>query len=119
VLIDRVYQANQLGIKKMPSDTLNILKEYFKQVDRDRLDKVILFGSRARGDEKIDSDIDILVVLKGVFDYSQEIERTGEFLSSFSLENNIVISRAFVELQTFLTEDTPFFLNVKKEGMIL
>jgi predicted nucleotidyltransferase len=103
----------------MRSDVLHTLKDYFKQIYQDRLDKIILFGSRARGDERLDSDIDILVVLKGVFNYSQEIERTGDFVSCLSLENNIVISRAFVDLQTFLSEDSPFLLNVKREGIVL
>jgi uncharacterized protein len=109
----------QSGIKNISGDILNTLKEYFKQIYQDRLDKIILFGSRARGDERFDSDIDILVVLKGVFNYSEEIEKTGDFLSSLGLENNIVISRAFVDLQTFISEDSPFLLNVKREGIVL
>jgi predicted nucleotidyltransferase len=106
-------------VENIPIDILNILKEYFSQVYQDRLERIILFGSRARGDQKFDSDIDILVVLKGVFNYSQEIERTGDFISSLSLENNVVISRAFVDLQTFLSENSPFLLNVKREGIVL
>ncbi|MFN3967254.1 MAG: nucleotidyltransferase domain-containing protein, partial [Endomicrobiia bacterium] len=38
----------------------------------DNLSKVILYGSKARGDATDDSDIDILVVLKKIDDYSSE-----------------------------------------------
>jgi uncharacterized protein len=45
-----------------------------------------LFGSRARGDHHADSDVDILIVLKKPFNYSQEIEKTSIFISELSLE---------------------------------
>ena len=38
----------------------------------DRLRRVILYGSQARGDAREDSDIDVLVVLDGPFDLYQE-----------------------------------------------
>ena len=38
------------------------LKEYLQQLYQDNLDRVILFGSQARGEAEIDSDVDILIV---------------------------------------------------------
>jgi uncharacterized protein len=95
------------------------LKEHLERVYQDRLEQVILFGSRARGDAKPDSDFDILIVLKTAFDYSQEIERTSHFLSDLCLKNDILISRVFVDSQTFKSAESPFFLNVKREGVVL
>ena len=43
------------------------LKEYSSKLHKlysKNIEKIILFGSRARGDDKEDSDIDILVVIK-------------------------------------------------------
>ncbi|HBR00201.1 MAG TPA: hypothetical protein DD761_17080 [Cyanobacteria bacterium UBA11691] len=45
------------------------LKEYLQSLYQDNLDKVILFGSEARGEADIDSDIAILIVLKTPFVY--------------------------------------------------
>ncbi|MBE9119156.1 nucleotidyltransferase domain-containing protein [Lusitaniella coriacea LEGE 07157] len=44
---------------------LNQLRSHFEQIYGDRLVKMVLFGSQARGDARPDSDIDVLIVLKG------------------------------------------------------
>ena len=43
-----------------------------------RLDRVILFGSRARGDFKKDSDWDILIVTKRELDWRERLRLSGE-----------------------------------------
>ena len=44
----------------------------------DRIERVVLFGSRARGDAKPDSDYDIALFLQDLTDAWQEIERIVE-----------------------------------------
>ncbi|MFM2063082.1 MAG: hypothetical protein RLZZ507_2752 [Cyanobacteriota bacterium] len=95
------------------------VKTFLQTTYQDNLDKVILFGSRARGNHHADSDVDILIVLKEPFNYSQEIEKTSVFISELSLEFDLVISRVFAETKDFNSKNTPFFLNVRKEGVIL
>ncbi|MFM5982893.1 MAG: nucleotidyltransferase domain-containing protein, partial [Sphaerospermopsis kisseleviana] len=46
---------------------LEKVKAFLQKTYQDNLDKVILFGSRARGDHHADSDVDILIVLKEPF----------------------------------------------------
>ncbi|WP_148763984.1 nucleotidyltransferase domain-containing protein [Dolichospermum lemmermannii] len=95
------------------------IKTFVQKTYQDNLDQVILFGSRARGDHHADSDVDILIVLKKPFNYSQEIEKTSIFISELSLECDLVISRVFAETKDFNSKNTPFFMNVRKEGIIL
>ncbi len=45
---------------------LNELVRHLKQALGDRLDAVVLFGSRARGDARPDSDWDLLIVVHGL-----------------------------------------------------
>jgi uncharacterized protein len=94
-------------------------KTFIQETYQDNLDRVILFGSRARGDNHSQSDLDILIVLKTSFNYSQEIDKTSIFISELSLEFDLVISRVFAEVNDFKFKNTPFFINVRREGVIL
>ena len=49
-------------------------KRRLEAVYGDRLDRVILYGSRARGDARPDSDVDLLVVLRGEYAAYRELK---------------------------------------------
>jgi predicted nucleotidyltransferase len=97
----------------------SVIKQWFSEQYRENLESLILYGSQARGDAKEYSDIDILVVLKRGFDYREEIEKTSHFIADLSLEYDTVISRSFVSEERYKNENSPFLLNVRREGMLL
>lgn len=86
---------------------------------QDQLKAIILYGSQARKTTHKFSDIDLLVVLDGPINSYHEIDQTSEFIAHLSLENDIVISRHFISLETFQSSDNPFLHNVRKEGIQL
>ena len=88
-----------------------------RSIYRDRLVRLVLFGSQARGDADPDSDIDVLIVLDGKVNPGEEILRTGETISTLSLKHNVVISRTFVSKEGFLAEQSSLLLNVRSEGV--
>ena len=96
-----------------------LVKQWFSEQYQENLDELILYGSQARGDAQEYSDIDVLVVLKQAFNYREEIERTSQFIADLSLEYDTVISRAFISVQRFQDENSPFLLNVRREGISL
>ena len=82
--------------------------------------KVVLFGSRARGDAKKDSDWDLLILIdsqnirekEDLFRdkiYDLELE-TGEIISMFVYNNKDWTSRHKI---------TPLYKSIKKEGVVL
>jgi predicted nucleotidyltransferase len=83
----------------------------------ERLERMILFGSQARGDAEPDSDIDVLVVLRGEVRPGEEIERTSEVVSELSLKHDVVLSRVFFSTDRFTGAEGPFLMNVRREGI--
>ena len=98
---------------------LNELRERMKALYGPELRQLLLFGSQARGDSEPGSDIDVLVVLNREVRPGEEIRRTGAIVSELSLANNVVISCAFVSFQRFRNEQSPFLMNVRREGIAI
>jgi uncharacterized protein len=96
---------------------LRNLRRELTRVLGDQLVSVILYGSQARGQARSDSDIDVLVVVRDDSDYGDLIRRTSTAVASLSLQHDVVISRAFVSRDRFEHEQTPFLLNVRREGV--
>jgi len=84
-----------------------------------RLLRLKLYGSQARGDAEPGSDIDVLVVLAGPVRPGEEIRRIGDLTAGMSLENNMVISCAFISGERFEREESPLMINVRREGVPL
>ena len=88
----------------------------------DKIYKIILYGSYARGDFDSESDIDIMILLdctpEEVKKYRKQVNKLA---SRIGLENDIEVSlllrdrASFEEGLTFL----PFYQNVQKEGVAL
>ena len=98
---------------------LRVLRQELTRVLGNRLERAILFGSQARGNARSDSDIDILIVIRGGYDYGDLIQRTSAVVSGLSLQYDVVISRAFVSSEQFAQEQSPFLLNVRREGVTI
>lgn len=97
-----------------------ILKEYrtgLKKVLGEDLDSIVLYGSQARGEAVEGSDIDVLCVMKRPFDYGELILRTSEITAELSLKYDVVLSRSFARLEDYKTRQTPFLMNVRREGV--
>ena len=82
-----------------------------------RLRKVILFGSRARGDHGLYSDYDVLVVVN---ELTPEIENAiddvaGEVLVTY----DAVISAFSMDEQAFGSRRGPFLRNIRREGRLI
>ena len=89
-----------------------------KKLYGEQLDKIVLFGSQARGDARPDSDIDILIVLKNSFNYSQESDRISIFIADLCLEYNVLISCAFATNEQYYHHNNAFFRNIRQEGLL-
>ena len=103
--------------KNKLKDVLSRLRIDLSEILQERLDGVYLYGSQARGEAHPDSDIDVLIVLQGDFDYSEMLDLTIDLVADLSLEFDVVISRAFVSKERYQYEMSPFYMNVRREAV--
>lgn len=101
------------------TDILAALRFEFQQILGSQYGCMYLYGSQARGDAQAGSDIDVLTVVQGEFDYADLLSKTSETVARLSLENDVVISRAFVSQERFDREQSPFLLNVRREAVAI
>ena len=111
--------------KKISNNINSVLNDFLtkvKQLLEERLKKVILYGSYARGDYNNSSDIDIMLLT----DFSDvEIEEYRDKISdiAFEIELNTgyIISPIIRNIEIFnvRTGYIPFYHNVEKEGVVL
>jgi uncharacterized protein len=98
-------------------ETLSELKRGLSALYGDRLEGVFLFGSRARGDARPDSDLDLLVVLDAIPSYGAEIERTSELTAQISLDCGASIAKVFVPEADWVSKKSSFLENVRGEAI--
>jgi predicted nucleotidyltransferase len=82
-----------------------------------RLVKILLYGSRARGDADRWSDVDVAVVLAGTVDRIREIRRTSALISSLSLEFETVVHCKFLDVDSLNERDTPLANSLLDDGV--
>ena len=88
----------------------------------DKIYKIILYGSYARGDFDLESDVDIMIILycsrEKIREYRKEVSRIA---SRISLANDIEVSLLLIDRQSFeeRLDILPFYQNVLKEGIAL
>ncbi|BFI73726.1 nucleotidyltransferase [Nanoarchaeota archaeon] len=99
-------------INKIVETILNISKKYNVKVD-----KIILFGSRARGDYREDSDWDILLVTEEKVKYDIIVEMTDELVEKGIDPQIINVTKEHFEEYKDITGDISYMAS--SEGIVL
>jgi predicted nucleotidyltransferase len=79
----------------------------------------VLFRSRARGDYESDSDIDVLVVLKGSEGDLPEPYEDVPIEMEFDLKYGIMVSILTIDEERFRKRQSPMLINVRREGLAI
>jgi predicted nucleotidyltransferase len=95
-------------------------KEGLRKIYGERLAGVVLYGSRARGDQRPDSDYDLIALIKQ-FDPEREGSNEVSDLESelFELEPYEIEVNTRPMDEHALVKRTGFMFNVRKEGLRL
>jgi predicted nucleotidyltransferase len=96
---------------------LDELKIGLQRLYGDRLKGTYLYGSYARGEADVESDVDVLVVLDDLPSYGLELDRTGNLISGLSLRYGVSISRVFVSDRDWSSRMSSFLINARAEAV--
>lgn len=81
--------------------------------------ELILYGSVARNQADLWSDIDLLVVLSKSFDYFTELRQVIDVLYPIQLESEQLISARPVSQEDFEHGKIQLYRNAKREGVVV
>lgn len=103
----------------MYNEVFSILVPKLQDIFSNRIDRIILYGSVAKGTQTSESDVDIALIVRG---YTEEMhEEMTDLTVDLQLEYNLVLSLVLIDYDNFRewSEVLPFYRNVQEEGIIL
>ncbi len=103
---------------KSKEQIINSFKKILKELYGERLAKIVLYGSYARGDFHVESDIDFLVVLKDEnITVGDEIRFISPKAHLLTLDFDIVIAYLPTTLKKLEFSNNLFYRTIRKEGI--
>ena len=106
---------------KPTPDTYRLIKFFakgLKSLVGEYIEKIILFGSYARGEQTDDSDIDVVVLLK--ISSNLLTDQIYDYLVDFMLEYNIDISLKLIDTASYKSwqkQGEPLIKAIETEGI--
>jgi uncharacterized protein len=88
------------------------------EVYGDRLERVVLFGSRARGDARPDSDYDVAVFLKDADTFWKESKRLAEIETAIFYDTGAIINALPFSVGAYRGQ-SPLMHKIRREGLDL
>ncbi len=109
-----VMQANPELMQTVKEMCCRIGKIYGEALDR-----IVLYGSYARGEATADSDMDIAVFLKNDDEAIHDV--MTDIVVDYELECGITLSVVTIEQSNYMQWRTtlPYYRNIDKEGIVL
>lgn len=115
--------TRQKGFKYLNRIEKKVIKSFVEKLREnigDEILKIMLFGSKARGDFSRDSDIDIFVLVK---EKNQELrDKIGDITADYIYDYDIPLSPVLYDIDEYNQNSklgSFFFENVEKEGISL
>ena len=93
-----------------------------KKILGERLKKVILYGSYARGDYNKKSDVDIRILTDLSFEEIEDYrDKISDIAYDIELNTGIILSPVIKNIEKYNSRINfvPFYKNVEKEGVVL
>ena len=96
---------------------LKEIKRYLKERYGNKIKKVILYGSYARGEATEDSDVDVLIVVSDDLDPKVVRRSLEPLIGEFYVRDLEIVTIFPVRESDFEHKQSDFLINVRKEGI--
>jgi predicted nucleotidyltransferase len=93
------------------------LRTELERLYGNRLRRLVLFGSYARGEQNAGSDIDVAVVLAGNVVPGREIDRMLHAVHDVNLAFDTLVAVYPVSEEDYETLQSPLLVNLRREGV--
>jgi predicted nucleotidyltransferase len=98
---------------------LKRLRAALDELYGDRLERVVLFGSRARGDAGEDSDYDVAVFLRDMPDRWQELDRLADLGTAILHETGELVHAMPYRAGAYNDQRMPLMHEIRADGIDL
>jgi predicted nucleotidyltransferase len=99
-------------------DTVQECKDTLERHYGSQFKGLVLYGSVAREQMGVESDVDLLVLLSEPFDYFTELRRIVDLLYPIQLETEQLISAKPATIDEFRVGKLQLYRNAKREGRV-
>jgi predicted nucleotidyltransferase len=100
----------------MSDPILNRFRAALANAYGDRIERVVLYGSRARGEAKPDSDYDVALFLEGLTDRWQEVDRIVDIEHAMLDETGAVINTMPFPAGAWRDPASPLMREIRLDG---
>ncbi|MCD8378975.1 MAG: nucleotidyltransferase domain-containing protein [Lachnospiraceae bacterium] len=101
---------------------LGEMTKSYRSTYGNKISKIVLYGSYARGDYRDDSDIDIAAIVKGPRrELQDDLKKVWDVSHDLGLEYGIMVSPTVIPLDEFeeWKDDLPYYRNIEQEGVVV
>ena len=107
-----------MPVNSTSDPVLSRFRAALDEIYGDQIERVVLFGSRARGDAHADSDYDVAVFLKELPDRWKERHRLADLRVDFIDETGAFFDAKPFSIASY-AERTPLMHEIRRDGLDL
>ena len=95
------------------------IKEHLTRIYGNRIKRVVVYGSFAKGEADEESDVDIAVVVADKLSPNKVEKNLDELLFQILMEKRELVTVFVIPESKFNTYKSPLILNIKEEGVLI
>jgi len=110
-----------MASRRVTEEFLSAVKARLRATFADRFCGVVLYGSEARGDARADSDVDLLVLLRGPVHLGADAWTAVQATYDLELAQDPILPLSLipVDVDAYARRESPLYLQASLEGVAL